>query len=91
MGLIQRHRDDPTLEEVYELLAARGKMTPEETTRRDLFWKGIVFFREQKWDDALMNFRLAQELFPEDGPSVFYMRRVEQVRAGVASLDWAKT
>lgn len=91
MELIQRHRDDPTLEEVYELLAIRGKLTPEETHRRDLFWKGIVFFREQKWDDAMTNFRLAQELFPEDGPSAFYLRRVEQVRAGVASLDWAKT
>jgi hypothetical protein len=61
----------------------------DETTRRDLFWKGIVFYREQKWDDALTNFKLARELFPDDGPSEFYIRRVEQLRSGVGSLEWS--
>jgi adenylate cyclase len=91
MELIQRHRDDPSKEEVYELLAGRGELTADETTRRELFWKGIVFYREQKWDDALTSFKLAQELFPDDGPSEFYVRRVEQLRAGVASLDWSRS
>jgi class 3 adenylate cyclase len=88
MELIQRARDNPAREEVYELLGARGELTADETTRRDLFWKGIVFYREQRWDEALTNFKLARELFPDDGPSEFYIRRVEQLRAGVASLDW---
>lgn len=90
MELIQRNREDPSREEVYELLAGRGEMSPDDSARRDLFWKGIVFFREQKWDDALTNFKLSRELWPEDGPSEFYIRRVEQLRAGVASLDYSK-
>jgi class 3 adenylate cyclase len=89
MELIQRSRENPTREEVYELLAARGELTMEEATRRDLFWKGIVFYREQKWDEALTQFKLARELFPDDGPSEFYIRRVEQLRSGVGSLEWS--
>ncbi len=89
MELIQRSRDNPAREEVYELLGSRGEMSMDECTRRDLFWKGIVFYREQKWDDALTNFKLARELYPEDGPAEFYIRRVEQLRNGVASLDWS--
>ena len=88
--LIQRSRDNPAREEVYELLGSRGEMSMDECTRRDLFWKGIVFYREQKWDDALTNFKLARELYPEDAPAEFYIRRVEQLRNGVATLDWSK-
>jgi class 3 adenylate cyclase len=91
MELIQRHRDDPTKEEVYELLASRGELSPDDCTRRDLFWKGVVFYREEKWDDALANFKLARELHIEDGPADFYIRRIEQLRAGVPNLDWARS
>ena len=89
--LIQRHRDDPAKEEVYELLACNGALSADEETRRDLFCKGIAAFREQHWDDALANFKLARELNMEDGPAEFYIRRIEQLRAGVASLDWTSS
>jgi class 3 adenylate cyclase len=91
MELIQRHRNDPAREEVYELLASQGQLSPDDCTRRDLFWKGVVFYREEKWDDALANFKLARELHVEDGPADFYIRRIEQLRMGVPNLDWAKS
>ena len=89
--LIQRHRDDPAKEEVYELLSGSGALSADEVTRRDLFCKGIAAFRGQRWDDALANFKLARELKIEDGPAEFYIRRIEQLRAGVATLDWTSS
>lgn len=88
MELIQRHLEHPAREEVYELVGMKGNFSPEDRERRDLFWKGIVFYREQKIDDALAAFRLAVEFGGGDGPAEFYIRRIEQLRAGVPSLDW---
>jgi class 3 adenylate cyclase len=88
MELIQRHREDPAREEVYELLAGRGELSGDDESRRDLFWKGVILYREKKWDEALTNFRLARELAPNDQPAEFYIRRIEQLRAGVAALDF---
>ena len=64
-------------------------MSLDDLTRRDLFWKGIVFYREKKWDEALESFKRTVEVNGGDGPAEFYIRRIEQLRAGLPSLDWA--
>ena len=89
MELIQRTPDETSREEVYELLALKHSLSEEELERRDLFWKGIVYYREQLWDEALNVFQSAR--LPEgiDGPVEFYIRRIEQLREGLPQLDWA--
>ena len=59
-----------------------GQKMPEEIIRAF----GIL-----KKAAALANFKLARELHVEDGPADFYIRRIEQLRNGVATLDWAKS
>ncbi len=88
MEIIQRHRDSPDREEVYELLACQGALSTPEQERRDLFWKGIIYFREQRWEDALLAFRRAAQLCGEDAPCEFYLNRIEQVRAGMPALGF---
>jgi class 3 adenylate cyclase len=88
MELIQRFRDEPEREEVYELLTRKGTLSPREATRRDGFWKGIVLFRERRWDEALAAFRECMADHPHDGPTEFYIRRIEQIRAGLPALDF---
>ena len=77
------------VEEVYELLALHGTLPPEEMERRDLFWKGIIYYRQQLWDEALSYFYSARLSHGADGPVEFYIRRIEQLRQGLASLDWS--
>jgi len=88
MELIQRFRDEPDREEVYELLARRGTLSPTESERRDVFWKAIVFYRERRWDEALAAFRACLTEHPHDGPAQFYVRRIEQIQAGLPALDF---
>ena len=88
MELIQRHADERSREEIYELLALRHALPPEECERRDLFWKGIVFYRQQAWDQALTHFYSVRLSSGNDGPVEFYIRRIEQLRKGLHSLDW---
>ncbi|MDB6150797.1 MAG: putative adenylate/guanylate cyclase [Chthoniobacter sp.] len=87
MEMIQRF-DDGSREEIYELLGMRDVLSFEELERRDLFWKGVVFYREQLWDEALSLFYSARSVTGADGPVEFYIRRIEQLRSGVSALDW---
>jgi class 3 adenylate cyclase len=84
-----RGRDDRSREEIYELLARKHDLSNSEIQRRDDFWKGVVYFREQRWEEALTHFYAAASASEaNDGPLEFYVRRVEQLRAGVPVLDW---
>lgn len=90
MELIQHHGDS-SREEVYELLGKSGEMPEPARQRREYFWKGVILFRSNRWDEALDYFRNAVAISGSDGPSEFYVRRIEQHRAGKPSLDWSST
>ncbi len=87
MEMIQRF-DDGSREEIYELLGLRDVLSFEELERRDLFWTGVVYYRSQLWDEALDTFYNARAPKGADGPVEFYIRRIEQLRTGLAALDW---
>ena len=87
MELIQRF-EDGNREEIYELLARRDSLTEEAIARRDTFWRAVIFYRERLWDDALDLFHKARAAGGTDGPVEFYIRRIEQLRAGLPALDW---
>jgi len=77
-----RGTDDRYREEVYELLSAKDGLDEEMAKRRDVFWKGIIYFREQLWDQALKCFYEAMPVEAEDAPVLFYIKRTEHMRAG---------
>ena len=88
MELIQS-QDRQTPEEIYELLAPKNQLTPLDAERRDMFWKGVILFRERRWDDATAHFQTALHgVGCEDAPARFYLDRIAHARAGDQALDW---
>jgi class 3 adenylate cyclase len=81
-----RGADERSREEVYELLAVKNGLSEEEQQRRELFWKGIVYYREQQWDHALQHLYASLSFNGSDGPVELYIRRIDSIRSG--SLDW---
>ena len=87
---IVRGRNHSLREEIYELLALKSALGQEETESRDRFWKGIIYFRENRWDEALSEFEAVININPEDLPAHFYIRRIEHMRTGAAPvLQWS--
>jgi hypothetical protein len=86
-----RTRDERSREEVYELLGLRNSLPDDALNRRDLFWKGIIYYREKLWDEALDHFRAALPREGIDAPLEFYIRRTEQLRDGLPALEWTQT
>jgi adenylate cyclase len=88
MELIQRKPDDTGREEVYELITRKDQLSEPQRARRDLYWKGVVYFREQLFDRALSTFHETREKYGADGAVDFYIRRIEQMQRGLPVLEW---
>lgn len=87
LDFVHRHPNDHGHEEIYELLARKQTLSDEDLLRRDFFWKGILYFREAKYDQATEHLSLACSGDASDGPIDFYLRRIEQLRNGVPLLE----
>lgn len=91
MELIQRYPDGTSREEVYELITHKDQLSESQRARRDLFWKGVVYFRENLLDRALVTFMETRDKYGADGAVDFYIRRLEQMQAGLPALGWGNS
>lgn len=76
--------------EIYELLDESDRFSETELARRDLFWTGVIFYREGRYADALERFAQARRAAIDyhgdttnsatyDGPLEYYILRVERL------------
>ena len=91
MELIQRQPEDTGREEVYELIAQKDQLSEPQRARRDLYWKGVVYFRENLLDRAFVTFTETREKYGADGAVDFYLRRIEQMQQGLPALGWGNS
>jgi class 3 adenylate cyclase len=64
--------------EIYELLALTENANREKIARRDEFWRGVVYFRERRWNESFAAFHRARPDDAEaDRPVEWYLRRLE--------------
>jgi adenylate cyclase len=84
-----RNRHDRSRDEVYEFLAMRNVLSDEDLQRRDMFWKGVLYCREQNWQEAIRHFEASLPPDRHDGPAEFYLRKIEHLRAGLPALGWS--
>lgn len=75
--------------EVYELLGEPRDLSAEDLARRDLFWTGVIFYREKRLDDALEKFSQARAATEgPDGPLDFYLHRIKGLKQNKSTTDW---
>ena len=84
-----RRRFGDNWQEVYELLGEPHDLSPEDLARRDLFWTGVIFYREKRLADALEKFSQARNGNEvADGPLDFYIHRIKQLQHSKSTTDW---
>jgi len=76
-----RLRDQRTVAEIYELLGEANGLSDKERMLRDHFWKGVIYYRENRLNEALDAFRAAINPDRQDPPLEHYMSRIENLRA----------
>lgn len=70
--------------EVYELLALEGSFSKEEAERRDLFWKGLIYLREKKYDEALDHLSRSRNPGVDDSPTAYFLALAQE---GISSPE----
>jgi len=73
-------RNEPV--RLYELLARKGQLTPEQKDLRSRFEPALAAYRAAKWDAAEAGFKSCLEVLPTDGPSTIFLDRVSKLRTG---------
>ena len=88
LELVHRHPQEKGHEEIYELLAKKQALSDDELERREHFWKERSPFSRRQMGSRPRAFPLQSASGDTtDGPVEFYIRRVEQLRAGVPALE----
>ena len=68
--------------ELYEILAPKHGLSPERERSRDHFWRGVIYFREEKWDKSIEEFSKSRITGIPDNALDAYIQRVERSRRG---------
>ena len=71
---------------IYELMKREKTTTMEEASW--IFHRGIMYYRERRWEDAIKTFNNVIDLKPEDGPSMLYIQRCRQFLSAPPPGDW---
>ncbi len=68
--------------ELYEFLAPKNALSIERERSRDQFWKGVILFRERKWEESITALSSARIPGIPDKVLDYYLERVERARRG---------
>jgi len=68
--------------EIYEILSIHNGLSPERKRSRDHFWKGVIYYRERKWVQAVEELSKARISGLPDAALDYYVQRVERARRG---------
>ncbi len=73
---------------LHEVLSPSGEASPQLRGVCGLFRHGLVAYRNQAFDEAVLRFQETLKSRGEDGPSRFYLRLCERARSEPRSESW---
>lgn len=79
-------KDEPIT--VYELLDRKNAVTGEKAQLIETFHKGLAFYKQRKYDEAIKEFTAALDINPSDGPSKVYIDRCHVFLENPPDEDW---
>lgn len=77
-------QENDVLTEIYQLMGEEGGASEEEAKRRELFWKGVIYLREKKYEEALKHLSKAKNPSTDDGPLAFFLGLAQE---GISAPD----
>jgi class 3 adenylate cyclase len=73
---------------VFELLGQNGDITTAQNLLRTRYSEGLAAYRERRWQDARNAFAAALEAAPGDGPSMTFLRRIDELQKSPPDAGW---
>jgi adenylate cyclase len=73
---------------VYEVMALKGELTPEQDAGREKFAQGLQLFRERAFGEAAQAFTATLDHLPADGPARMFKDLCSQFQDSPPPDDW---
>ena len=73
---------------VYQVMALKGELTPEQAAAREKFAQGLQLFRDRAFIEAAQAFAATLDHLPEDGPSLMFRDLCGQFQDSPPPDDW---
>lgn len=73
---------------IFELLSMKGELDEKKKRIKEAFEKGLDFYRQQRWEQAVEKFRQVLNIDDTDGPSKVYIERCQQLKDEDLPQDW---
>jgi adenylate cyclase len=73
---------------IYEVMGKAGKISENTEKLRDVFGKGLAYYRKREWDQAIGQFQHALQIVPSDVPSQFYIDRCAMYKQDPPPDNW---
>jgi adenylate cyclase len=77
--------------DVYELIAPAGQLTDNQKQIIDAFHQAIEYYRNGKFDEAIVRFNQVGQSWPDDGPTKTYLKRCAELKASPLTEGWDGT
>ncbi|MBF0628838.1 MAG: adenylate/guanylate cyclase domain-containing protein [Magnetococcales bacterium] len=73
---------------IYQLLAHKGQLTPEQQKLLGFYLAGLELYRKRAYTEAIQQFEAALAVVPDDGPSRTYVERCKEYLESPPPEDW---
>ncbi|MDR3147877.1 MAG: CHASE2 domain-containing protein [Treponema sp.] len=74
--------------QLYEILELTADANSELREKVNLFHQALTFFEAQDWNRALILFARVLDTYPDDNPSLVYLKRCQTYRLSPPAKDW---
>ncbi len=65
---------------IYELMSVQADATSSDVRKAALYTEAFALYRDGKFTEAIHHFETVLSEFPDDGPSLFYRKRAENLK-----------
>ena len=73
---------------VFELMGRKGELTPAQVELRDRFSEELAAYRAKRWEESRRAFNAALRTAPDDGPSMAFIKRLDNLTAAPPGEGW---
>ena len=73
---------------IFEIMGRKGELTSAQVEMRTQYSEGLVAYRARYWDEARRAFAAALEAVPDDGPSITFIKRIDDLGTNSPGDDW---
>ena len=73
---------------MFEIMGRKDALTPAQMQLKARFAEGLAAYRARRWEEARHAFAAGLNAVPKDGPSLMFIRRIDDFTANPPAATW---